>query len=125
MNKQREKIDELLVEMPIYVRDYTRSKLVIPYSYVTLINYLRIFKRFFIWLLDNNYTKAIQIKDVKLKKGQEAVVHTENGLGRVRITHVTNSKDGYIYYTREGGKRLRTEVTQEVVMFYERDNPAN
>ena len=46
MNKQRTKIDELLVDMPIYVRDYTRSKLVIPYSYVTLINYLRIFKRF-------------------------------------------------------------------------------
>jgi hypothetical protein len=40
MNKQREKIDELLVEMPDYVRDYTRSKLVIPYSNVTLINYL-------------------------------------------------------------------------------------
>ncbi|USI64511.1 tyrosine recombinase XerS [Lactococcus petauri] len=66
MNKQREKIDELLVEMPLYVRDYTRSKLVIPYSYVNLINYLRIFKRFFIWLMDNNYTKAIQIKDIEL-----------------------------------------------------------
>lgn len=66
MNKQREKIDELLVEMPLYVRDYTRSKLVIPYSYVTLINYLRIFKRFFIWLMDNNYTKAIQITDIEL-----------------------------------------------------------
>lgn len=65
------------------------------------------------------------LKDIKLKKGQEAVVHTENGLGRVRITHVTNSKDGYIYYRREGGKRLRIEVTQEVVMFYERDNKAN
>lgn len=52
------------------------------------------------------------LKDIKLKKGQEAVVHTENGLGRVRITHVTNSKDGYIYYIREDGKRLRTEVTQ-------------
>ncbi len=27
MNKQREKIDELLVEMPHYVRHYTRSNL--------------------------------------------------------------------------------------------------
>ena len=66
MNNQREKIDELLVEMPLYVRDYTRSKLVTPYSYVTLINYLRIFKRFFIWLMDNNYTKAIKITDIGL-----------------------------------------------------------
>ncbi|NHI77375.1 tyrosine recombinase XerS [Lactococcus petauri] len=66
MNKQRTKIDELLVDMPIYVRDYTRSKLVIPYSYVTLINYLRIFKRFFAWLMDNNYTKATHIKEIEL-----------------------------------------------------------
>ncbi|MFK4878543.1 hypothetical protein ACI1UB_05815 [Lactococcus petauri] len=65
------------------------------------------------------------LKDIKLKKGQEAVVQTEKGLGRVRITHVTNSKDGCIYYTHEDGKRLRIEVTQEVVMFYERDNQAN
>ena len=58
MNYQRQKIDEMLEVMPFYVRDYTRSKLVIPYSLVTIINYLRIFKRFFQWLIDNNYCKS-------------------------------------------------------------------
>ncbi|USI64512.1 hypothetical protein LMK05_06600 [Lactococcus petauri] len=66
---------------------------------------------------NKRYWKVLNhLKDIKLKKGQEAVVQTENGLGRVRISHVTNSKDGYIYYIRGDGKRLRTEVTQEYVI---------
>jgi|UPI000687EBF2 hypothetical protein len=61
MKNLREKIDEVSLDRPIYVRSYTRSKFVPPYNYITLINYLKIFKRFFIWLMDNNYTKAIKI----------------------------------------------------------------
>ena len=66
MNYQRQKIDELLEVMPHYVWDYTRSKLVIPYSLVTIINYLRIFKRFFQWLIDNNYCKSDKISEIEL-----------------------------------------------------------
>ncbi|WP_347962919.1 hypothetical protein [Lactococcus formosensis] len=66
MKNLREKIDEVSLDRPIYVRGYTRSKFVPPYNYITLINYLKIFKRFFIWLMDNNYTKAIKITEIEL-----------------------------------------------------------
>ena len=46
MKNLREKIDEVSLDRPIYVRGYTRSKFVPPYNYITLINYLKIFKRF-------------------------------------------------------------------------------
>ncbi|WP_407281323.1 hypothetical protein [Lactococcus formosensis] len=66
MKNLREKIDEVSLDRPIYIRGYTRSKFVPPYNYITLINYLKIFKRFFIWLMDNNYTKAIKITEIEL-----------------------------------------------------------
>lgn len=57
-----------------------------------------------------------------IKIGDEAVVQTENGLGRVRVVAVSKSRDGYVYW-KNGELRGKTAVYQDVVMFY--DNEKN
>lgn len=44
-------INELLEIMPWYVKEYYQAKLVIPYSYKTLYEYLKEYRRFFEWLI--------------------------------------------------------------------------
>nr|WP_285121037.1 site-specific integrase [Lactococcus petauri] len=135
MNKQREKIDELLVEMPHYVRHYTRSKLVIPYSHVTLINYLRIFKRFFIWLMDNNYTKAIQIKDIELhelenlpKQARENInKKNQRRLNKNTINHIFSALKSLFHYLStesedsDGNSYIERDVLSRIQLSRERE----
>ena len=47
-----EKIEELKDVMPWFVLDYYQSKLAVPYSFTTLYEYLKEYRRFFEWLLD-------------------------------------------------------------------------
>ncbi|CCW42113.1 Tyrosine recombinase XerC [Streptococcus agalactiae ILRI112] len=42
-----EKIDELKEIMPWYVLEYYQSKLSVPYSFTTLYEYLKEYRRFF------------------------------------------------------------------------------
>ena len=61
-----EKIEELKGIMPWFVLDYYQSKLTIPYSFTTLYEYLKEYRRFFEWLLDSGVSKASQIADIDL-----------------------------------------------------------
>ena len=47
-------INELLEIMPWYVKEYYHAKLVIPYSYKTLYEYLKEYRRFFEWLISDH-----------------------------------------------------------------------
>lgn len=47
-------INELLEIMPWYVKEYYQAKLVIPYSYKTLYEYLKEYRRFFEWLISDH-----------------------------------------------------------------------
>ena len=47
-------INELLEIMPWYVKEYYQAKLVIPYSYKTLYEYLKEYRRFFAWLISDH-----------------------------------------------------------------------
>lgn len=64
--KLLEKIDELKNIMPWYVLDYYRSKLSVPYSFTTLYEYLKEYRRFFEWILDSGISNANQIADIEL-----------------------------------------------------------
>lgn len=61
-----EKIEELKGIMPWFVLDYYQSKLTIPYSFTTLYEYLKEYRRFFEWLLDSGISNASQIADIDL-----------------------------------------------------------
>lgn len=64
--KLLEKIDELKNIMPCYVLDYYQSKLSVPYSFTTLYEYLKEYRRFFEWILDSGISNANQIADIEL-----------------------------------------------------------
>ena len=56
--KLLEKIDELKKIMPWYVLDYYQSKLSVPYSFTTLYEYLKEYRRFFEWILESGISNA-------------------------------------------------------------------
>ena len=62
-----EKIEELKAIMPWFVLDYYQSKLTVPYSFTTLYEYLKEYRRFFEWLLDAGISDVDLIADVDLK----------------------------------------------------------
>ena len=62
-----EKIEELKEIMPWFVLDYYQSKLTVPYSFTTLYEYLKEYRRFFEWLLDAGISDVDLIADVDLK----------------------------------------------------------
>ena len=62
-----EKIEELKAIMPWFILDYYQSKLTVPYSFTTLYEYLKEYRRFFEWLLDAGISDATQIADIDLK----------------------------------------------------------
>ena len=62
-----EKIEELKEIMPWFVLDYYQSKLTVPYSFTTLYEYLKEYRRFFEWLLDAGISDAGLIVDIDLK----------------------------------------------------------
>jgi len=64
--KLLEKIDELKKIMPWYVLDYYQSKLSVPYSFTTLYEYLKEYRRFFEWILESGISNAEKIADVEL-----------------------------------------------------------
>lgn len=64
--KLLEKIDELKNIMPWYVLDYYQSKLSVPYSFTTLYEYLKEYRRFFEWILDSGISNVNQIADIEL-----------------------------------------------------------
>lgn len=61
-----EKIEELKGIMPWFVLEYYQSKLTVPYSFTTLYEYLKEYRRFFEWLLDADISNATQITDIDL-----------------------------------------------------------
>lgn len=61
-----EKIDELKTTMPWYVLDYYQSKLSVPYSFTTLYEYLKEYRRFFEWILESGISNVNQIADIDL-----------------------------------------------------------
>ena len=52
--------------MPWYVLDYYQSKLSVPYSFTTLYEYLKEYRRFFEWILESGISNAEKIADVEL-----------------------------------------------------------
>ena len=62
-----EKIDELKELMPWYVLEYYQSKLTIPYSFTTLYEYLKEYRRFFEWLIDSGVSNANKLADIPLE----------------------------------------------------------
>ncbi|EHJ56916.1 tyrosine recombinase xerS [Streptococcus urinalis FB127-CNA-2] len=61
-----EKIEDLKTIMPWFVLDYYQSKLTVPYSFTTLYEYLKEYRRFFEWLIDADISKASKIADIDL-----------------------------------------------------------
>ncbi|MBM7641976.1 tyrosine recombinase XerS [Streptococcus loxodontisalivarius] len=61
-----EKIESYKAIMPWFVLDYYQSKLSVPYSFTTLYEYLKEYKRFFDWLIESGISDAHQIADIDL-----------------------------------------------------------
>ncbi|AND79351.1 tyrosine recombinase XerS [Streptococcus pantholopis] len=62
-----EKIEELKTVMPWYVLDYYQSKLSVPYSFTTLYEYLKEYKRFLDWMIESGISDADKIANIDLK----------------------------------------------------------
>lgn len=60
------KIDELKDIMPWFVLEYYQSKLAVPYSFTTLYEYLKEYRRFFEWLMESGISDAEKISDIDL-----------------------------------------------------------
>lgn len=61
-----ERIDKLKQIMPWYVLEYYQSKLAVPYSFTTLYEYLKEYRRFFEWILESGISNVNQIADIDL-----------------------------------------------------------
>lgn len=116
-----EKIETYKAIMPWYVLDYYQSKLAVPYSFTTLYEYLKEYKRFFDWLMDADLTQAPKIADIDLstlehltKKDLEAFVlylrerpslntySTKEGLSQTTINRTLSALSSlYKYLTEE------------------------
>ncbi|TKI39930.1 tyrosine-type recombinase/integrase [Bacillus mycoides] len=69
-DRDRELLIKLLKALPTYIEGFVRDKQ--PYmSTGTLLNYVRCYKDFLKWLLDNSCSKAIKIKDISLEELDE------------------------------------------------------
>ena len=62
-----EKIEEYKALMPWFVLEYYQSKLSVPYSFTTLYEYLKEYKRFFDWLIDSGISDADDISSIDIK----------------------------------------------------------
>ena len=62
-----EKIEEYQSLMPWFVLEYYQSKLSVPYSFTTLYEYLKEYKRFFDWLIDSGISDADDIASIDIK----------------------------------------------------------
>ena len=81
-----EKIDQLKEIMPWYVLEYYQSKLSVPYSFTTLYEYLKEYRRFFEWLKDSDLVSVERIADIPLDV----------------LEHLTkNDMETFILYLRE------------------------
>lgn len=116
-----EKIEEYKALMPWYVLDYYQSKLAVPYSFTTLYEYLKEYKRFFDWLIESGIAEASQISLIELstlehltKKDMEAFVlylrerpllnanTTQQGLSQTTINRTLSALSSlYKYLTEE------------------------
>ncbi len=61
-----EKIEELKNIMPWFVLEYYQSKLAVPYSFTTLYEYLKEYRRFFEWLIESGISDADQLANIEL-----------------------------------------------------------
>ncbi len=52
--------------MPWYVLEYYQSKLSVPYSFTTLYEYLKEYRRFLEWLLDSGVANCHHIAEIEL-----------------------------------------------------------
>lgn len=115
-----EKIDELKEIMPWYVIDYYQSKLSVPYSFTTLYEYLKEYRRFFEWLIDADIANVSKIADVDLavlenlsKKDMESFIlylrerpilnanSTQNGVSQTTINRTLSALSSLFKYLTE------------------------
>lgn len=116
-----EKIEELKSVMPWYVLDYYQSKLAVPYSFTTLYEYLKEYRRFFEWLIDADLVTVNQLSDIPLdrletltKKDMESFIlylrerpllnanTTQNGVSQTTINRTLSALSSlYKYLTEE------------------------
>lgn len=115
-----EKIDQLKGIMPWYVLDYYQSKLSVPYSFTTLYEYLKEYRRFLEWLIDSGISDAGKIADVDLetlenlsKKDMESFVlylrerpllnanTTQNGVSQTTINRTLSALSSLFKYLTE------------------------
>lgn len=116
-----EKIEEYKAMMPWFVLEYYQSKLSVPYSFTTLYEYLKEYKRFFDWLLDSGISNAPRIADIKLdvlehltKKDMESFIlylrerpslntySTKSGVSQTTINRTLSALSSlYKYLTEE------------------------
>lgn len=123
MKRERllEKIEDLKLMMPWYVSDYYQSKLAVPYSFTTLYEYLKEYRRFFEWLIETDLVRTSQISDIPLatlehltKKDMEAFIlylrerpllnanTTQNGVSQTTINRTLSALSSlYKYLTEE------------------------
>ncbi|MDR1012976.1 MAG: tyrosine recombinase XerS [Lactobacillales bacterium] len=60
-------IETLKAKMPWFILDYYQSKLIVPYSFTTLFEYLKEYQRFFAWLIEARITTVDSFKEISLK----------------------------------------------------------
>lgn len=115
-----EKIDQLKEIMPWYVLDYYQSKLSVPYSFTTLYEYLKEYRRFLEWLIGSGISDAGKIADVDLetlenlsKKDMESFVlylrerpllnanTTQNGVSQTTINRTLSALSSLFKYLTE------------------------
>lgn len=116
-----EKIEQLKAIMPWYVLDYYQSKLAVPYSFTTLYEYLKEYRRFFEWLIDADLVSVSHISEISLdtlehltKKDMESFIlylrerpllnanTTQNGVSQTTINRTLSALSSlYKYLTEE------------------------
>lgn len=79
------KIEEYKSLMPWFVLEYYQSKLSVPYSFTTLYEYLKEYKRFFNWLIDSGISDADDIASIHIKTLENLTKKIWNRLSSIYV----------------------------------------
>lgn len=91
-------IDEHIKIMPWYVVEYYQSKMTVPYSFKTMFEYLKEYKRFFEWLIETDYVDAITIADIDIVELEKMPKKVMESYFIFLRTYETNRETGEVEY---------------------------
>ena len=107
------KIDELLHELPYYMNDFVIVKTADEYSPNTILEYLKNFHQFLIWLIENHYVNENKTSDIAPESLDKLTVRTATEYKSYLLRRKKQNKKAL---DKNGHKEESTETLSKVTI---------